>query len=1001
MKKNWIKKSIVALAMLLCVMPSVNASTIIETTGEDNYDTIENNTIVIGVTKFESGEVITAGKVAEATYNYMKVYADNPNVEVPNIYYFLENAWYEFDDKNNTTLVEDTTILDELDIFFVNNEEKMLEIEIEYTCPDGYELIFKSNDEGKDSKIKYEDGIVAVPASVNEVNVFLKETATGNETLLDSLKKEENNSSIFESTVNNWKNKTAVFVGDSITYGSGTSKRYWEYLDTNLELSTVTNMGVNSSCVSTKSDYGTNNQPLINRYTTIPDADLISIFMGTNDYGHETPLGTINDSTDTSFYGALNIIIPQLKNSHPNSRIVFLTPIHRYGAGTSGILGTAYTYDNVPNGVGATLEDYVNAVKDVCAKYSIPVIDLYTLFDLDVTDTSVRSEYMPDGLHPNADGHQILADIIAKELKKIKPAEAIENKPTVDVSEITLQYGNDYGTTNIDSLNRASVTKNTYLEAGTIISLKEPTKFKYALYSQSYENLVFSSNITGGYTTNDYTVTTSGWYGFAFVKTDDSNFDLGGVDSNLLVDYIEFLEEPKTDLNVTLQIGNKYGASTATATNRATVIKNIYLKANTVISVKDASKYKYSLYNQNGETIEYASNITGGWTTNNYTITSDGWYGISIATVDDSNFDLGGTDSNIITAYINFGSYDETDSIVAMEYGNDFDPNQLDNKTRATAVKNIYLEKGTVISLKDSTTYNYAVSIQTAESVVANTEYLVVWTAEEVTITTDGYYGFTVKRVDNAELDLGVTDPDTITEYLNFEEPEKIETNLNQTMQHGNDFDTNYLNDKTRATAEKNIYLEKGTVISLKDSTTYNYAVSIQTAESVVANTEYLVVWTAEEVTITTDGYYGFTVKRVDNAELDLGVTDPDTITEYLNFEEPEKIETNLNQTMQYGNDFDTNYLNDKTRATAEKNIYLEKGTVISLKDSTTYNYAVNIQTDENIVLSTNWVTVWTTENVTIPSDGYYGLTVKRVDNAELDLGGTDSDTITGYLDFN
>ena len=69
-------------------------------------------------------------------------------------------------------------------------------------------------------------------------------------------------------------------------------------------------MGVGGSCVSAKSNYGTGNYPLINRYQNIPDKDLITIYMGTNDYGHNTPMGTIDDTTDVSFYGALNVIIP-------------------------------------------------------------------------------------------------------------------------------------------------------------------------------------------------------------------------------------------------------------------------------------------------------------------------------------------------------------------------------------------------------------------------------------------------------------------------------------------------------------------------------------------------------------------------------------------------------------------------------------------------------------------------------------------------------------------
>ena len=181
----------------------------------------------------------------------------------------------------------------------------------------------------------------------------------------------------------------------------------------------MTGMGVAGSCVSATSDYKTSNSPLISRYTSIPASDIITIYMGTNDYGHETPMGTINDTEDISFYGALNVIIPGIQKAHPDAQLVWITPTHRYGFGTSKILGTAFTYDYIPNGQGYALDDYVSAIKDACRKYSVPVIDLFNLSGMDPSFSEVRSTYMPDGLHPNAAGHEKIAAIIAKYLKKI------------------------------------------------------------------------------------------------------------------------------------------------------------------------------------------------------------------------------------------------------------------------------------------------------------------------------------------------------------------------------------------------------------------------------------------------------------------------------------------------------------------------------------------------------------------------------------------------------
>lgn len=218
---------------------------------------------------------------------------------------------------------------------------------------------------------------------------------------------------------NHCAGKKVTCVGDSITAGSGTTKTYCSILDDTLELESMTGMGVAGSCVSATSDYKTSNSPLINRYKSIPDSDIITIYMGTNDYGHETPMGTIDDTEDVSFYGALNVIIPGIQNAHPDALLAWITPTHRYGFGTSKMLGTAFTYDYLPNGRGYSLNDYVDAIKEVCEKYDVPVIDLFTLSGMDPSLSEVRTQYMPDGLHPNAAGHEKIAAIIAKSLEGI------------------------------------------------------------------------------------------------------------------------------------------------------------------------------------------------------------------------------------------------------------------------------------------------------------------------------------------------------------------------------------------------------------------------------------------------------------------------------------------------------------------------------------------------------------------------------------------------------
>ena len=341
-----------------------------------------------------------------------------------------------------------------------------------------------------------------------------------------------------EAEANPWNGRSAVFVGDSITAGSGTTKIYYEYLEERLGFDSVTPMGVAGSCISAASDYGQSNQPLINRYQDIPSADLIVIFMGTNDYGHETPLGNVGDTQDGTFYGALNMIISALVVKHPSSKIVFVTPLHRYGFGTSKILGTSFTSDDVANGVGATLGDYVDALKTVCANNGVSVIDLYTECTLDPADTDTRTNYMPDGLHPNAAGHEVIAGIMESHIRGFEPAE----QEPIELTEMV--YGNRFATGNNQTC-RASSRINYYLKAGTVISLKDSAAMQWACTKTSDETS--SSNLgyfpdSGWSDKGTAVVTEDGWVGFTFKYRDETqSFDL----TKSLSDYIT-IEEPHT-----------------------------------------------------------------------------------------------------------------------------------------------------------------------------------------------------------------------------------------------------------------------------------------------------------------------------------------------------------------------------------------------------------------------------------------------------------------------
>ena len=348
-----------------------------------------------------------------------------------------------------------------------------------------------------------------------------------------------NTNVIAQTNTNKWEGRSAVFIGDSITYGVGTNKIYYEYIKETLLLGNVKAFGVSGSCISSKSDYGLDNSPLSNRINSIPSADLIVVFMGTNDYGHETPLGSIDDTDDVSFYGALNFVAKTLITNNPTSTIIFVTPLHRYGFGTSKILNQSFTYDYLPNGVGHSLKDYKDAIVNVCERWSIPVVDLYGNSGINPAIPSIKNNYFTDGIHPNSNGHERISEIICNELEDLYVGvknEAIDNESDL------MQYGNKF-VSSFTEHNRASSVLNIYLEKGQTVTLIDNVNYQWALAGANSPTSTIKSH---GYypasawsSIKSYVVEQSGYYGILLMKVDGTEFDFEtSPESNNIYNYI-------------------------------------------------------------------------------------------------------------------------------------------------------------------------------------------------------------------------------------------------------------------------------------------------------------------------------------------------------------------------------------------------------------------------------------------------------------------------------
>jgi len=199
------------------------------------------------------------------------------------------------------------------------------------------------------------------------------------------------------SELDRWRGKKVNFIGDSITAGLfvGATLAYPTNVSKILHLKQANNFGVSASCIS---KYVGKTDSLLERLTSLNNgADLNVVFGGANDYRTGIPIGTISSVNEFEFYGALKALVSGILTQDPTARLCFITPFVDNE--------TVFNIDYV-NLAGHKLVDYVNAIKAVCERYSIPVYDNYSKSGINAI---TQSTYTSDGLHPNVLGHQYLA----------------------------------------------------------------------------------------------------------------------------------------------------------------------------------------------------------------------------------------------------------------------------------------------------------------------------------------------------------------------------------------------------------------------------------------------------------------------------------------------------------------------------------------------------------------------------------------------------------------
>lgn len=199
--------------------------------------------------------------------------------------------------------------------------------------------------------------------------------------------------------------KKAIFFGDSITAGIGS----WADANTIRAKYNMSgkNYGVGGSTYATKENADNINciyNRIRDKFEESKDADYVILQGGVNDAFNSLPIGTVLEDTDfttecdvATFAGAFEMSLRFVCTNYPGKKIGFIANC------------------KIPR--NRRLGDYISVAKQICQKYSVPVLDLWNESGLNPYIQSINDRYYlvdsdystehSGGTHPTPEGYAL------------------------------------------------------------------------------------------------------------------------------------------------------------------------------------------------------------------------------------------------------------------------------------------------------------------------------------------------------------------------------------------------------------------------------------------------------------------------------------------------------------------------------------------------------------------------------------------------------------------
>ena len=198
-----------------------------------------------------------------------------------------------------------------------------------------------------------------------------------------------------------WDNKKTCTLGDSITEGNTWQpylSNYFGFINTNCGIGGTTLGGTSTNAMW--QDVRVNAIPL--------DTEVLFIMGGSNDWAQNIAIGTIKDADNTTFMGAYKILLNKIYARIPNVEIIIMTQPFN---------GSDMRYDGTEvNSKGHVINDYRKATREIANRFGLPIVET---IEAGINNFN-KSLYIPDEVHPNAEGGKLIASVIIGKLKAIE-----------------------------------------------------------------------------------------------------------------------------------------------------------------------------------------------------------------------------------------------------------------------------------------------------------------------------------------------------------------------------------------------------------------------------------------------------------------------------------------------------------------------------------------------------------------------------------------------------